>query len=235
MNKHKVKHAQDVFSVFFTSFYPLCCTAQGQKAIKTYSLPPFIDGSCRREPDFQNDYPAITGLCRPGFVDRLDVGDLVIYTTNKKLLGAKKLVAILKVLKVVPNHIIAAEWYRNKNIDLPNNIMVPDNLPMPLDKTHGIGPWIGWGWTKEEIDMDIEESLEAWDESYKKRAEENPKIAICEVLNGIKDLDKPHEMTDNVIEQVFGRYPSTQTPPSMTQEEWDRFIIWLNQNTNFKI
>jgi hypothetical protein len=235
MSKHKVRHAQKDISVFFTSFYPLCCMAQGIKAIENYNLPPFIDGSCLREPDFQHDYPAITGLCRPGFVDRLNIDDLIIYTTNKKLLGSKMLIAVLKVLEIEADHTKAFNWYESKNAIPPNNIMVPGNFVIPLEKTHGIGPWIGWGWTKEDIDEDREESLEAWGRSYEKRALESPKVAICEVFNGIKNLNKPYELRDSSVGQIFGRYLGTQTPPSMTQDEWNRFIYWLRDNTEYQV
>lgn len=46
------------------SFRPLCSTQLELEAIEKYKLPPFIDASCRREPDFQNPLPSISALCR---------------------------------------------------------------------------------------------------------------------------------------------------------------------------
>src|SRR5258706_14555814 len=111
-------------NIYLTSFYPLCCTAHGRNAVSTFSLAPFIDGSCRREPDFQHSYPAITVLCRPRFSKNLEEGDLVIYLTNKYGVGGKSLVAILKVKKTIPNgHEQAALWYhREGHTSIPNNL-----------------------------------------------------------------------------------------------------------------
>ena len=68
--------------VFLNTFIPLAYNEFGRSNARSHNLPPFIDGSCRREPDFQNPFPAITQLCRPGkLVPRLSVGDLVIYLT----------------------------------------------------------------------------------------------------------------------------------------------------------
>ncbi|WP_144894303.1 hypothetical protein [Flavobacterium tiangeerense] len=52
---------------YLNSFYPLCCNSKGIKAIKMFGLPKYTDGSCRSEPDFENEFPCITGLCRLGF------------------------------------------------------------------------------------------------------------------------------------------------------------------------
>ena len=64
--------------IYFNSFTPLCTTLQGQAAIERYKLPRVIDGSCRREPDFQSKYPSITALCRAEkFAPRVYPGDIV--------------------------------------------------------------------------------------------------------------------------------------------------------------
>ncbi len=236
--KHKIHYNNQEISVFFTSFYPLCCTSYGKGAIGSpYNLPPYIDGSCRREPDFENEFPAITGLCRPGFVDRLDVDDLVIYTTNKKFLGTKRLVAILQVLEIKDDHIQASQWYVNKV--LPNNIMVEGNDPVPLEKTHFIGPWIDFAWTKKESEErdenEDQEGIDYWDATYKKRSREKSKVAICKILNGICEIHHPTLMKDDDIIGIFGRKPGTQTPPSLTQEEWDAFAGWLQKSSQFRL
>jgi hypothetical protein len=55
---------------FYNSFRPLLNTREGRAAIERFGLPPFIDGSCRREPDFQSEFPSISGLRCFVFVSR---------------------------------------------------------------------------------------------------------------------------------------------------------------------
>ena len=49
--------------IYLSSFYPLICTNKGRKAVEEFNLPPYIDGSCRREPDFENEYPVKENKC----------------------------------------------------------------------------------------------------------------------------------------------------------------------------
>lgn len=59
-------------------------TEVGVKAIDKYNLPAFIDGSCRREPDFENYNPSITALCRQNqFAPKLLANDIIVYITVK--------------------------------------------------------------------------------------------------------------------------------------------------------
>jgi hypothetical protein len=104
---------------YILSYYPIISTAKGREAADQYGLPYYIDGSCRREPDLQHSAPAITGLCRPGFSNRLKVGDTAIYVTNKGGLDSRFLVAILEVTHKCENHQTAAEWYRTEGLALP--------------------------------------------------------------------------------------------------------------------
>jgi len=39
-------------STYLVTYRPLIGKRAGRDAIKEYNLPPHIDGSCRREPDF---------------------------------------------------------------------------------------------------------------------------------------------------------------------------------------
>jgi hypothetical protein len=67
---------------FLATYRPLVRSLAGRQAIQEYSLPPFIDGSCRREPDFESPFPSITATCRGGnFAPRLREGDRVAYLT----------------------------------------------------------------------------------------------------------------------------------------------------------
>ncbi len=110
------------------------------KAISDYNLPPFIDGSCRREPDFESRFPSITSLCRGGkFAPKLLPGDLVIYMTTKgKWLSGEKhrrLVGILKVLEKTLNQYVASEWYSHRGLTLSSNCLDDGNSPMEFSKT----------------------------------------------------------------------------------------------------
>ncbi|MGQ0828927.1 MAG: hypothetical protein ACT4ON_11110 [Bacteroidota bacterium] len=211
---------------YFTSFYPLCCSAAGKEAVTNNSrLLPFIDGSCRREPDFQNEYPAITGLCRPGFSKKLQKGDIVVYTTNKKFLGVKKLVAILEVIeKTEKSHSTAAEWYQRSGKIVPNNIIVDGTKPFELNQTHQLGRWDSCGDGEEEL------KIEEWDALYKERAKCYPEVAICKIWNGVIDLTNPRTISDEDLLFVFNRMPGTQTPPAYKEGEWERFLKILRIN-----
>jgi hypothetical protein len=50
--------------IFLNSYHPLCETRRGQEIIQESGLPPFIDAPIRREPDFECEYPSVSGLCR---------------------------------------------------------------------------------------------------------------------------------------------------------------------------
>ena len=49
-----------VAKAYLVSYRPLSYNAYGRAAVYKYDLPPFIDGSCRREPDFESPFPSIT-------------------------------------------------------------------------------------------------------------------------------------------------------------------------------
>jgi hypothetical protein len=58
---------------YVTTYRPICATAEGRRAVDEHQLAPFIDASCRREPDFEAAYPTISALCRGG-TSRRDSG-----------------------------------------------------------------------------------------------------------------------------------------------------------------
>jgi len=59
---------------YLTTFRPLCFTAAGKKAARKFGHPPYIDASCRREPDFESAFPSITAVCHGGTYSRLGCG-----------------------------------------------------------------------------------------------------------------------------------------------------------------
>lgn len=193
-------------NTYLSSFYPLCSTRNGRIAIEKYSLKDYIDGSCRREPDFEHEMPCITGLCRPNFVGKLQNEDKVIYVTNKKGVGSRKLIAVLRVVEILDDHCKAADYYILKNLPLPSNIMVASNPPIPLDKTHQKGSWDKKGWPLDNI------SLENWDKGYLLRSMISPKVAVCEIeyLNRCNPFD---------IEIKSDRELVAQNPPILRKTE----------------
>lgn len=192
---------------YLNSFYPLSSTRTGRKAVAKYQLPPYIDGSCRREPDFENDFPCITSLCRPGFAEKLKEGDIVIYATNKKGVGARKIVAELKVIKIFENHEEAGNWFRNKKTPIPNNLMVSETRPLDLDKTHQKMGWDEW--------VKSNNSLEQWNEEYIQRSKTKQKVAQCEII--YRNIDKPSKLDER---KLVNRKLVAQNPPILSEEEY---------------
>lgn len=127
MNLHCPKPRTDENPAYFLNSYrPLGATRKGRKIAEEIRSPRFVDNSIRHEPDFQHQFPAITGLCRPHkLVDRVRIGDRIAYVTTKYL-GRRHLVAILEVIHVARSHQDAAQWYRRyAGGKLPRNCVVP--------------------------------------------------------------------------------------------------------------
>jgi hypothetical protein len=197
-------------TIYMSSFYPLCSTKKGRAAVSK-GFPEYIDGSCRREPDFQNEFPAITGLCRPGFATKLKKDDIVIYTTNKKGVGSRKIVAVLEVMDdKCKNHQDASNWYKGKGHSIPNNIMVEETKPFDLNETHQKGSWNSW--------IKEKKGIKEWDEGYKKRAKDCAEVAICRSL--YKNLIDPPELTESKMDEIFNGKPGTQNPAIVSLQEW---------------
>jgi len=192
--------------IYLSSFNPLIINKFGRTAIEKYNLPSFIDGSCRREPDFENELPCITGLCRPGFAEKLKVKDIIIYVTNRNGVGSRKIIAVLEVIKVFENHENAAEWYINGNMLIPNNIMVEETKPFEIDKTHRIHKIKD---IKNEFDL-----ISRWNLTYKCRSRNKQKVAQCKML--YKELNTPKELD----ETKFERRLTAQNPPILSEKEW---------------
>lgn len=199
---------------YLNSFYPLYCNSKGIEAIKMFSLPKYIDGSCRREPDFENEFPCITGLCRPGFAEKLNIEDVIIYVTNKKGIGSRKVVAILEVIRTFENHRQAADWYINENKKIPNNLMVKETTPFDLNKTHQIH-----GINKIFNDTNL---LKKWNLLYKSRSRKKEKVVQCEIL--YEELNTPISLD----ESKFKRKLTAQNPPIIDDEDWDTIKKLIN-------
>lgn len=198
-------------SIFLVSYRPLVAYSEGREAISKHSLPPFIDYSCRKEPDFSSAYPSITALCRKGkFAPRLREGDTVVYITikgNILKLGIRhwRLVAVLKVFHRFMSHRETADWYQRQSIPIPSNCMIPNNPPLPIDMTAPI--------------TDFKTDLRKWDLDYWKRAGQYGDFLACK--SQFKELYDPPVITDELMRQVFGRIPGTQNPGEITNEEFN--------------
>jgi hypothetical protein len=185
---------------YLCSFRPLAASQHGQQAMAAFNLPPFIDASCRREPDLESAFPSISALCRgPYFAPNLHVGDSVVYITVKGeypgVVGRHwRLVAILTIVQSFTSHDDGAGWYRSQGLPLPSNCMVFGNPPQPLERTDY-----------------FEDNLQRWDAMYRIRARDHGIFHVCRTE--FCELYQPPTLTDALMRDIFGRIPSTHTPP----------------------
>jgi hypothetical protein len=204
---------------FLCSYRPLAESVLGQQAASRFRLPPFVDASCRREPDFQSEFPSITALCRGKyFAPRLRVGDTVVYITRKAHYfnaaeGHWRLVAILKILASFESHATAANWYRTKLLPLPSNCMVPGNPPFALEKTDR-----------------FHNDLRHWDAIYRLRAKTWGVFHVCEPL--FRELHHPPAITETMMRDIFGKIPGTRNPPAITDAEFAKLRELASQTTH---
>jgi hypothetical protein len=184
---------------FYNSFRPLLNTSAGRSAVRRFELPPYIDGSCRREPDFESDFPSISGLCRKDkFAPRLHVGDTTIYVTTKGGWG-RRLVAILRVRERFESHGEAAVWYQKLGLPLPSNCWVDGNPPIPYEQT-------------------VQDSPErSWDIDYRRRSRTYPTFLATDAL--FCELHDPPPVTDEMLIESFDRIPGTQNPPRVPEDQ----------------
>ena len=131
-------------AIKLNSYRPLCINQHGREAIDKYGFPPFIDSSCRRDPDLENPYPSTTSLCRgENFAPTLMVGDIIAYMTRTGdygmfCSGKRVFTAILEVVEIYDNHAAAARWYQDNDIPLTSNCIVPGNPPFAWDQTAAV-------------------------------------------------------------------------------------------------
>jgi hypothetical protein len=213
-------------AVFLNSFTPLAVNKFGRAAAALYNIPPYIDGSCRREPDFENLKPAITQLCRPNkLVTRLSNSDLIIYITKLGRYGSNqahwKFVGILEVIDIVPDHNSALTYYLNNKITVSQNIMCSNTSPFQLDMTHRI---CGFNY----IGLSSSNIISKWNAGYNYRANKYRTVAITEVWNNKLFLNSPPLINHQMMKSIFGRIPGTQNPPKLSDFEWQNFKNIMN-------
>jgi hypothetical protein len=186
---------------FLNSYHPLGETEQGRMVATHHRIPPFVDYSIRREPDFQNPFPSVTGLCRCDMlVGQAEAGDFIAYVTVKSA-GPRRLVAILQVLHKMPSHAAAADWYRREGLDLPTNCVVHGNDALPIALA---------------VPPKNFTTYAAWKAGYRWRSEHYSSFLICRAVGGPELVNPPL-----VPDGIFGRqFPNTRSPKLLTGREF---------------
>jgi hypothetical protein len=208
---------------YVTELRPLAETTKGRTAIERHKLPPFIDASCRREPDLESAFPSITALCREGrLAGILKVGDVIACTTKDFAFPAKaktmrRLVAMLRVKhswtqhrakRGLESHEQAAGWYQQQGAGLPSNCMASDEGRMPLDRTDC-----------------YKSDLEEWDNGYRLRAIECGAFHACEKI--FCDVDDPPKFTTQQLNGWFNCIPNPREPQPLATEKFAKMLRWL--------
>lgn len=209
------------------SFRPLCLTKTGLNAIKEYELSPFLDASCRREPDFENPYPSISALCRQGsFAPHLKINDIVVYmTVGGKFLPFKKgyhLVSILQVREVYNSHEIAKREYLNNNLPIPSNCMVSNNTPNDFLTTGG--NFTSKLREKQFLSKSYEmqkkigkRMVKAWDTEYLNKSKKWKCFVKTKPI--FVNVDEPPLISNLDFNYIFGKIPNTRTPNLITKKQ----------------
>jgi|SRR5208283_1187834 len=211
---------------FLATYRPLVKSLHGRQAMQRRGLPPFIDGSCRREPDFESPFPSITATCRGGsFAPRLQVGDRIAYLTVKGKYfndpeNGWRLVAVLRVIRRFSSHKEAASWYESQDQPLPSNCLVDGNPPKPLEFTNGSPP--------AEVRKRVEGKqvsiriVRLWDATYRQRVTKWPVFLATEAE--VIELNRPPRVSETQMRSAFGRIPSTRNPPKITCEQLEHLV-----------
>lgn len=210
-------------SFYINTYDPLVASRAGRLASEEYGLPPFVDGSIRREPDLEHTFPSITCLCRADkFAPRLRVDDFVAYLTKKARYRSGiphlRLTAILKVHAVLPSHAAAAKWYRTHNLALPNNCWVRGNSAKPLEHSHRK--------FRTSKCAGLKHAHREWDAGYRWRSAQFGTFVVCQPL--FRDLSwNAPIVEDDVLVAAFGRIPGTRNPGKMTMADFEKFMNLL--------
>jgi len=213
------------------TFRPLCHRPFGKEAIRNFGLKPFVDGSIRREPDFESPFPSITAICRGArCAPRLNERDRIVYMTTKVIYpplenDANRVVAFLEVVKRCESHEAAAAWYRNEGFPLPSNCLVEGNPPLPLERSAGFEPAVfkRIGKAKPERRQILtDHTYQEWDQEYLEKVRNWPVFIITKPL--FLELKNPPPVYEKELKQIFGRVPGTRTPPWIADEEFDALL-----------
>ena len=234
---------------YLLTYQPLALTGAGRAAaaVQELGLAPFLDGSCRREPSFSARWPLVTSLCRPGFSERLEKDDQLVYLTCRgdyhRYQAADpripvephwRLVAILRVLQTFPSHKKAAEYLRAQGVEIPNNLIVPGSVPVPLNQTHArisragaSGKHCATGARAPKRRGCAPKDIQQWDAVYQERAATNRRVALCEPM--FCELSMPPVVTREDRAHIEGgKLLSTLSPHSLTSDQFARYFALAN-------
>jgi hypothetical protein len=226
--------------IYLNSFRPLCMTEIGRNAVEKYNHPPFIDASCRREPDFENPFPTISAICRGGsFAPRLRKNDVVVYLTVKKRYyddkaTNNKLIAILQVDEIFDTHQKGFKWFSEKGILVPSNCLIEGNSPYDFDHTASryetkieVNEFLNR--PKEEQAVLGRRMLRDWDNYYKEKVNEWPMFIKTNPL--YVELNNPISFYDEDLRIVFGeKIPNTRNPPTITFGQLEKIAAYVGIN-----
>jgi hypothetical protein len=225
-------------TIRLNSFHPLCETKIGQNAIKEFNFPPFIDASCRREPDFQNANPSITALCRQDlFAPNLYPNDIVVYITVKgkwfQPFDHYRLISILEVIDRKETHNQAKSWYTSKGLTIPSNCMVDDNPPHPFNETASnyekqkdIKRFLSYSLEKQKLIGD--KKVEKWNEEYFAKSKKWGCFIITKPV--YINLTDPPILTDEAIFQIFKKKVNTRNPNIINPTEFREIAKFADIN-----
>jgi len=203
-------------SCYLNSYVPLVTTRFGREAAKLHCIEPFVDGSIRREPDFNHPFPCITCLCRADkFTPRLNVGDYVAYQTVKRRFGLpdaphRRLTAVLAVTYKLVSHQQTADWYLEHAFGVPSNCIVRGNPPFSLGESHRQN--------KSLKHLPDDKFHWKWDDGYRQRSEEFPTVVVCQKLFCNTTWNSP-VVHDSDLLAAFKRRTETQNPGRLNCQE----------------
>lgn len=225
-------------TIRLNSFHPLCETEIGQHAINSHGFPPFIDASCRREPDFENVHPSITALCRQEiFAPQLYPNDIIIYMTVKGKwfndFDHHRLVAILEVIDRKESHLQAKSWYVSKGLNIPSNCMVDDNPPYSFIETAGryenqkdIRGFLKYSPEKQKVIGD--RIVKLWDEEYLRKSKKWGVFLITKPI--FINVGDPPILKEGDIYNIFNKRINTRTPKKLTPSEFKQLAKFAGIN-----
>jgi hypothetical protein len=210
-------------SIYLAKYHPLAEYPGGLEAIQKYRLSPFVDASCRREPDLESSYPSISTICHGVmFAPRLQPGDVVVYITSKGRyenlpVDHWRFTAVLKVIERFATHEEAAEWYQAKGLPLPSNCLVEGNKPLPLEVTCGF-------YCDDDDKERVPRNVAEWDERYQSRVEASSVFLVCKPLY-IRLRNAP-AINDNDVKLIFPnkKMPTARIPSVIAPETLQRIL-----------
>lgn len=187
--------------------------------------PPYLDSSCRREPDFEHPFPAITGLCRKGKTASFLVGERVAYFTVGR---AHHLTAIFKIEASFSSHEEAnTRWYQPHSLRPPRNVIVHGSEPVPYEVTCGFYKGENKVIVRPGEGRDPVQLVQEWDGLYRKRMSEAQHVHVCRVL--FVEVEHPPVLTKDGAARVFPgrRFPGTQNPKKENERVIDALAAEL--------